>query len=100
MKWLSYMSPVNLNFGQQDILGVLVLFLTNRMSYYSIQQQKWVILNTYMRGGSTLLGTLFDGNEDAFYWFEPIFNIYASMMAAKVKMHPLRMYYTSQGKPR
>ena len=59
-----------------------------------------MILNAYMKGGSTLLGTLFDENDDAFYWFEAIFNIYASMMAAKMNMHPLKMYYTSEGKPR
>ena len=48
-----------------------------------------------MRGGSTFLGAFFNENDDAFYWFEPVYNIYNAMLGAKTPIHPLLIYYTS-----
>ncbi|ELT89955.1 hypothetical protein CAPTEDRAFT_198370 [Capitella teleta] len=35
-------------------------------------RRRHVLMLTYARGGSTLLGQLFNQHEDAFYWFEPL----------------------------
>ncbi|ELU07711.1 hypothetical protein CAPTEDRAFT_211936, partial [Capitella teleta] len=40
----------------------------------SVENKKHVLLLTYMRGGSTFLGELFNQHPDAFYWFEPLHN--------------------------
>lgn len=38
---------------------------------------KQVLLVTYTRGGSSLLGVLFNWNPEAFYWFEPLAAYYS-----------------------
>ena len=38
-----------------------------------------VVLVTYMRGGSSLLGQLFNQNPRAIYWFEPMDAVYSHM---------------------
>ncbi|ELT92470.1 hypothetical protein CAPTEDRAFT_196777 [Capitella teleta] len=40
----------------------------------SVEHKKRVLMLTYMRGGSTFLGELFNQHPDAFYWFEPLHN--------------------------
>ena len=37
-----------------------------------VEPTRYVYLAAYYRGGSTLLGELFNQNEDVFYWFEPL----------------------------
>ena len=42
-----------------------------------------VLLITYMRGGSTLLGEFFNLNDDVFYWYEPLPAIFDKLFSRR-----------------
>ena len=48
-----------------------------------------VLLVTYMRGGSSLLGQLFNQNPQAVYWFEPMDAVYSHMYGTAEEWLPL-----------
>jgi hypothetical protein len=50
--------------------------------------KKVVILACY-RGGSTFVGSVFNQNDDAFYWFEPLM---APLVATNEKGSAFRVY--------
>ncbi|ELU18363.1 hypothetical protein CAPTEDRAFT_191563 [Capitella teleta] len=42
------------------------------LHWWEINASKKILLVTYFRGGSTLLGELFNKHPNSFYWFEPL----------------------------
>ena len=46
-----------------------------------------VLFVTYFRGGSTLVGELFNRNPEAFYWFEPLAGLMESNKTQQSKYH-------------
>ena len=58
---------------------------------------KKVLLLTYMRGGSSLFGELFNQHPSASYWFEPLDGVYASLYGTRFGWFPLDIQYTKDG---
>lgn len=52
-----------------------------------------VLLLTYMRGGSSLLGEMFNQNPDALYWFEPVDGFYSHIYGNFHGIQPLDIFY-------
>ena len=52
-----------------------------------------VLLVTYMRGGSSVLGEAFNHNPDAFYWFEPLDGLYSDLYGTMHGWMPIDILY-------
>ena len=52
-----------------------------------------VLLLTYMRGGSSVVGEMFNQNPEAFYWFEPIDGFYSHLYGTQHGFFPMDIYY-------
>lgn len=54
---------------------------------------KKVLLYTYMRGGSSLLGEIFHQNKDANYWFEALDGFYQTYFVSPAGTHALNLQF-------
>ena len=59
---------------------------------------KRVILFAYMKGGSTFLGQLFNQNEAATYWYEPIAAMYSALYGSPDWAFPQEVLFTKEAK--
>ena len=59
-----------------------------------------VLLFTYMRGGSSFLGQMFDKNPDAMYLFEPLDGAYSSMYGVPLLVPSLDLTHHVNGTKR
>ena len=62
--------------------------------------QLFVLLVTYMRGGSSFLGELFNQHEDAMYYFEPINGVYKALYGTEDDWNPLTITHHRNGTER
>ena len=51
---------------------------------FQTRAQTKVLLFTYMRGGSTLLGDIFNQQDKTFHWFEPLDSFSYALYGARV----------------
>ena len=64
---------------------IITIFFQNILSNNT--GSKKVILYTYMRGGSTFLGSLFDKNPESVYWYEGLRGFYQRYYNLKEEGH-------------
>ncbi|ELU17439.1 hypothetical protein CAPTEDRAFT_215212 [Capitella teleta] len=62
----------NFGFNLEILSTKLARFTDFKPVQTSINASKKILLVTYFRGGSTLLGELFNQYPNSFYWFEPL----------------------------
>ena len=55
-----------------------------------------VLLSTYHRGGSTLLGEIFNLRNDTFYWYEPLLPLQRIWFGVREK-EPDEVFYPEKG---
>ncbi|XP_064645119.1 uncharacterized protein LOC135498665 [Lineus longissimus] len=64
--------------------GITGDFITTNTSKFATAPAKVIIL-TYMRSGSTLLGEVFNSDPHAFYWYEPVRAVYGGLYEKVVR---------------
>ena len=62
--------------------------------------QDLVVMLTYMRGGSSFIGELFNHHEDAMYYFEPISGVYRSLYGFSDDLKPMLISHYMNGTAR
>lgn len=82
---------------QIEYVMTLVVCFQSIKSYYTILQVKYVLLFAYMRGGSSFFGETFLSNPNAFYFYEPDWDVYAAMVAAQTMVFPLHTTFYENG---
>ena len=59
-----------------------------------------VLVVGYMRGGTSVLGELFNQNPDALYWFEPLAGLYSALYGTQRNWRPLTILTRQNGQMR
>ena len=59
--------------------------------------ERKVYLFAYMRGGSTLLGQVFNQDPDSMYWYEPLNMFYGAYFGMPRPRHTYNINFNSNG---
>ena len=69
----------------------------NLLVFQDGRGQGKVLLVAYMRGGSTFTSELFNQNDNATFFYEPLGGVYGDMYGVGRGFKPLDIHYTHEG---